>query len=230
LLRSTTIQENGTFMVKRRTSARLRKKNQRAKDLRRRRELEQRTTRWTSSLELSGGTAGLVPAVGVPLLRLLAQESGLRAGLSKVLHRKDFRPVHDRGQIVCDVAVALAHGATSVAAATRVLGQAKIVCGPAASSATVWRVFDDLDESALARVTAARARQRRGVWAALAARPEGFPWLEVAGHRWDGWIVMDVDASLVESHSDKQGAEPTFKSTSSGCTRSWCRWRTPARS
>jgi hypothetical protein len=61
------------------------------------------------------------------------------------------------------------------------------------------------------RLAAARAAQRRGVWAALAARPAGFPWLEVAGHAWDGWIVMDVDASLVESHSDKQGAEPTFK-------------------
>jgi hypothetical protein len=35
--------------------------------------------------------------------------------------------------------------------------------------------------------------------------------LEVGGHRWDGWIVLDVDASLIESHSDKQGAEPTFK-------------------
>jgi hypothetical protein len=79
------------------------------------------------------------------------------------------------------VAVALAHGATNVAAATAVLAQAQIVCGPAASSATVWRVFAELDESALVRVAAARAVQRRKVWAALSARPEGFPWLEVAG-------------------------------------------------
>ena len=28
---------------------------------------------------------------------------------------------------------------------------------------------------------------------------------------WDGWIVVDVDASVVESHSDKQGAAPTYK-------------------
>ncbi|RSM50584.1 IS1380 family transposase [Actinoplanes sp. ATCC 53533] len=173
--------------------------------------MEQRTTRWTASLDMAGSTAGLIPAVGVPLLRLLAQESGLRAGLSKALHRKDFHPIDDRGQVVTDVAVALAHGATNVAAATAVLAQAAIVCGPAASSATVWRVFDDLDEPALVRVAAARAVQRRQVWAALAARPEGFPWLAVAGHPWDGWIVLDVDASLIESHSDKQGAEPTFK-------------------
>jgi hypothetical protein len=151
------------------------------------------------------------PAVGVPLLRLLAQESGLRAGLSKALQRKDFHPVHDRGQVVCDVAVAPAHGATNVAAATRMLADAQIACGPAASPATVWRVFADLDTAALTRLAAARAAQRRKVWAALAARPTGFPWLQVAGHTWDGWIVLDVDASLIESHSDKQGAEATFK-------------------
>lgn len=197
--------------MKRRTSARLRKKIQRAGDLRRRRELEQRTTRWAASLELAGSTTGLVPAVGVPLLRLLAEESGLRAGLSKALHRADFSPVHDRGQVVTDVAVALAHGATNVAAATGVLGQAEVVCGPAASIATVWRVFRDLDEPALASLSAARAAQRREVWAALAARPAGFPWVEVAGQVWDGWVVVDVDASLIESHSDKQGAAPTFK-------------------
>jgi hypothetical protein len=112
---------------------------------------------------------------------------------------------------VTDVAVALAHGARNVAAATDVLGQAQVVCGPAASTATVWRVFAELDEPALAAIAVARAAQRREVWAALAARPGGFPWLQVAGHAWDGWIVMDVDASLVESHSDKQGAAPTFK-------------------
>jgi phosphate/sulfate permease len=162
-------------------------------------------------LELAGSTTGLVPAVGVPLLRLLAQESGLRSGLSKALHRKDFHPVHDRGQVVTDVAVALAHGARNVAAAAAVLARAQVVCGPAASTATIWRAFAELDEPALARVAAARAAQRRRVWAALAARPDGFPWLQVAGHTWHGWIVLDVDASLVESHSDKQGAQPTFK-------------------
>jgi hypothetical protein len=198
-------------VVKRRTSAGLRKKNQRARDLRRRRELEQRTGGWTASLDLAGSTTGLVPAVGVPLLRLLAEESGLRAGLSKALHRKDFHPAHDRGQVVTDVAVALAHGARNVAAAASVLGRAQVVCGPAASTATVWRVFYDLDETALAALAAARAVQRRKVWAALAARPAGFPWLEVAGKTWDGWVVVDVDASLVESHSDKQGAAATFK-------------------
>jgi len=155
------LEENGTFVVKRRTSAGLRKKNQRAEDLRRRRELEQRTTGWTDSLDLAGSTTGLVPAVGVPLLRLLAEESGLRVGLSKALRRKDFHPVHDCGQVVTDVAVALAHGARNVANAAGVLDRARVVCGPAASTATVWRVSYGLDETALAALATARAVQRR---------------------------------------------------------------------
>lgn len=162
-------------------------------------------------MDLAGSTTGLVPAVGVPLMRLLAEESGLRAGLSKALRRNGFSPVHDRGQVVCDVAVALAHGARNVAAAAGVLDRAQVVCGPVASTATVWRVFAELDETALAQLAAARAVQRRRVWAALAARPGGFPWVAVAGQVWHGWIVIDVDASLVESHSDKQGAAATFK-------------------
>jgi hypothetical protein len=118
-------------------------------------------------LDLAGSTSGLIPATGVPLLRLLAEQSGLQAGLSKALARNGFNPVHDRGQVVTDVAVALAHGASNVAAAARTLQQAQVVCGPAASTATLWRVFDELDEAALARLAAARATQRRKVWAAL---------------------------------------------------------------
>src|SRR5262249_20116954 len=48
-------------------------------------------------------------------------------------------------------------------------------------------------------------------WDRLAARPGGFPWVQVAEQVWHGWIVIDVDASLVESHSDKEGAAPTYK-------------------
>jgi hypothetical protein len=43
-------------------------------------------------LDMAGSTSGLIPAVGVPLLRLLAEESGLRAGLSKALARNGSTP------------------------------------------------------------------------------------------------------------------------------------------
>jgi hypothetical protein len=80
-----------------------------------------------------------------------------------------------------------------------------------ASTPTAWRALEELDAAALAKIAKVRAVLRRAIWARLAARPGGFPWVAVAGQVWQGWIVLDVDASLVESHSDKEGAAPTYK-------------------
>ena len=197
--------------MKHRRPVKLRKKIKRAIELKRRRRLEKRTSRWAQGLELTGGAAGLIAAAGAPLLRLLAEESGLRAGLSKALARSGFVPGHDRGQVLVDVAVALGLGATSVGGAVDVLSQSRAVLQTVASSPTAWRAFAELDAAALARIAKVRAAHRRAIWARLAARPGGFPWVDVAGQVWQGWIVLDVDASLVESHSDKEGAAPTYK-------------------
>ncbi len=102
-------------------------------------------------------------------------------------------------------------GATSVGGAVDVLRQSRAVLQTVASSPTVWRAFEELDAAALAKIAKVRAAHRRAIWARLAARPGGFPWVDVAGQVWQGWIVLDVDASLVESHSDKEGAAPTYK-------------------
>jgi hypothetical protein len=120
-------------------------------------------------------------------------------------------PGHDRGQVLIDTAVALGLGATSVAGAVDLLRQSQAVLQSVASSPTAWRALEELDDTALAKIAKVRAAQRRSIWARLATRPDGFPWIQVAGHTWHGWIVIDVDASLVESHSDKQGAAPTYK-------------------
>ena len=37
------------------------------------------------------------------------------------------------------------------------------------------------------------------------------PWLAVAGKTLDGWVVIDMDATLVTASSDKEGAAPTWK-------------------
>lgn len=197
--------------MKHRRPVKLRKKIKRAIERKRRRRLEKRTSRWSQGLELTGGASGLIGAVGAPLLRLLAEESGLRAGLSATLTRSGFVPGHDRGQVLVDVAIALALGAISVAGAVAALQQSQVVLQTVASTPTAWRAFEELDAVALAKITKVRAVLRRAIWARLAARPGGFPWVAVAGQVWHGWIVLDVDASLVESHSDKEGAAPTYK-------------------
>jgi hypothetical protein len=199
--------------VKRTTSTRLRTKTARARRLRRKRRIQRQASVWTRGLALTTGGSGLIGAVGAPLLRLLAEQSGLRSGLSTVLGRArpDFVPEHDRGQVLVDVAVALGLGAVSVAGATNLLSASHAVLGRVASTPTMWRALSELDPAGLAAVAKARATHRRLMWARLATRPGGFPWLRVAEQTWTGWIVLDVDASLVESHSDKQGATGTYK-------------------
>ncbi len=197
--------------MKSRPPGKLRKKIKRATELKRRRRLQKRTSQWSHRLELTGGASGLIATAGAPLLRLLAEESELRAGLSKSLTRPGFFPGHDRGQVLIDVAVALALGATSVAGAVDVLRQSQAALQTVASTPTAWRALEELDATAQAKIAKVRAGHRRAIWTRLAARPGGFPWVQVAGQVWQGWIVLDVDASLVESHSDKEGAAPTYK-------------------
>ncbi|MBS2967108.1 hypothetical protein KGA66_29010, partial [Actinocrinis puniceicyclus] len=38
-------------------------------------------------------------------------------------------------------------------------------------------------------------------------------WLVVAGKLLTGWVVIDLDATIIESSSKKQGAAGTFKMT-----------------
>lgn len=155
-----------------------------------------------ASLQMAVAARGgvrLIGAVGAPLLRLLAERSGLRSGLSTVLGRlrPDFVPEYDRGQVLIDVAVALGLGAASVAGATNLLSASQAVLGQVASTPTTWRALTELDAAALSAVAKARAAHRRAIWARLAARPGGFPWLRVAEQTWTGWIVIDADASQV---------------------------------
>src|SRR6185369_7964314 len=63
----------------------------------------------------------------------------------------------------------------------------------------------------LDRVARARARAREHAWTLIEKTPAGFPWLAVAGKTLTGWLVIDMDATLVTASSDKEGAAPTWK-------------------
>ena len=63
----------------------------------------------------------------------------------------------------------------------------------------------------LDRIARARARARAHVWKLIEATPAGFPWLVIAGKTLTGWLVIDMDATLVTASSDKEGAAPTWK-------------------
>ena len=164
-------------------------------------------TSWDHALEVTAGGSGLVGHAGGVLLRKLADQCGLTAALDGALTLKGRFPQLSRGIVLTSTAIAIAMGATAMAGIA-VLGQLAPVLGTAPSGSTVRRVLDLAADRALTRIAQARARIRAHVWEQIEAAG-GFPWLDVAGKTLDGWLVIDMDATLVTAHSDKQGASAT---------------------
>ena len=85
------------------------------------------------------------------------------------------------------------------------------VLGPVASPPTAWRALDELTPAALKRIATARAKTRARVWGLI---PGGVPASTVAGTVLPAdVIVLDVDATIVRVHSEKESAAATFKRT-----------------
>lgn len=167
-------------------------------------------TRWDHGLKVTADGAGLAGHAGAVLLRLLADRSGLTAGLGPALARPGKSPQVDRGMTLVSMAAAIALGATSMSD-VEVLSQLGPVLGAAPSDTTVRRTLELACPRTLRRIAKARARARAHVWKLMAERPGGFPWPEIAGKTLTGWLVIDMDAALVTASSDKEGAAPTYK-------------------
>lgn len=158
---------------------------------------EVNATRTVERLGVTGGDRQTVSHAGTHLLGELADRLGLTVGYSAAIPRSGERGFgHDRGRLLGQVAVMLAAGGRCVADMAALRDQPDVF-GEVASPATIWRTFDAIDETVLDALRAARATARATAWAAGGA---------------PGEIVLDVDASLVEIHSErKQGATPHFK-------------------
>lgn len=166
-------------------------------------------TSWSSGLSVSADGVGVVAHAGSVGLRLLAERTGLTAELSGAMARCSFVPVHDRGQVLSDVAVMLADGGEAIADID-VLRHQGIVLGPVASPPTVWRTLDEVTPARARKIGVARARVRRRLWSLI---PGGVPASKVAGADLGATVVLDVDATIVVAHSEKEQAAPTFKRT-----------------
>ena len=145
-------------------------------------------TSWSAGLSVTGDGAGVVAHAGSVALRLLADRIGLTGELSRAMTRRSFRPGHDRGRVLVDVAVMLADGGEAIADID-VLRHQSAVLGDVASPATVWRALDEVTAARLRKVQAARARIRRQVWAQLDAGG-GVPTSKVAGTDLGETIVL----------------------------------------
>jgi hypothetical protein len=147
-------------------------------------------------LQVLADDTAMASRAGSVLLTELADRLGLTDGLSGAMASTRRRPsAHDPGRVVRDLAVMLADGGDCLADLGALRDQVDLF-GAVASDSTAWRVIDAIDDGRLADIRAARAGARERAWAA-GARP--------------GEIVLDIDATLVTAHSDKEGAAPTYK-------------------
>ena len=167
-------------------------------------------TRWDHGLTVTGEGQGLVGHAGAVLLRKLADQAGLTAALGSALTRAGKFPLIDRGIALVSMAVAIALGATSMNDIA-LLAHQEPVFGAPPSDTTVRRTLELADPRTLDKIARARAAVRAHVWSLIAARPGGFPWLAIAGKVLAGWLVIDLDGTLITARSDKEGAAPTFK-------------------
>jgi hypothetical protein len=166
---------------------------------------------WDHALKVTADGAGLVGHAGAVLLRKAADQAGLTAQLSVALRRKGAFPLLDRGVALVSMAAAIALGATSMSDIA-LLAHLAPVLGGAPSGPTVRRALDLAGTpAALGRIARARARARAHAWGLIESTPAGFPWLVIAGKALTGWLVIDMDATLVTASSDKEGAAPTWK-------------------
>lgn len=147
-------------------------------------------------LSVTTGGKGVVSHAGARLLVDLADELGLTENLSVAMApTKSRRRGHDRGEVLVDLAVALADGATTISD-MRVLGDQPGLFGAVASVPTTWRTLEAMDDATLDRIAEARAECRKAAWAA------GMD---------PGFYVIDIDGTLVDAHSEKELATRTYK-------------------
>lgn len=169
-------------------------------------------TPWDHGLKVTADGNELVGHAGAVLPRLAADRTGLTGELGPALARPRKSPQVDRGVALVSMAAAIALGATSMSD-IEVLSQLEPVLGAPPSDTTVRRALELADKRTLARAAKARARARNRAWAMIEATPGGFPWLAIAGKALPGWLVVDLDATLVTARSDKEGAAPTWKNS-----------------
>jgi hypothetical protein len=154
-------------------------------------------TKAVERFRVMAGDRQVVSQVGTHLLGELADRAGLTSAYSHAVPWTGERaPGHDRGRLLAQVAVMLAGGGECVADMAALRDQADLF-GEVASAPTIWRAVHEVDAAVLDGLQRARARARAKVWAGLDVPDE---------------VVLDVDAALVEVHSEnKESAASHFK-------------------
>jgi hypothetical protein len=158
------------------------------------------------TLDATGGP--VVSQAGATLLIDTVRTTGLEQALSSALARwRRPTAIHDPAKIVCDLAITLALGGDCLADIATLRAEPDLF-GLVASEPTVSRLINTLArdvDPVLAAVSTARAQVRARTWALAGAHA---PDHDINP---DNPVIIDLDATLLDAHSDKENAAPTFK-------------------
>ena len=116
--------------------------------------------------------------------------------------------VHDPGKVLLDLALMLAFGGDCLADIALLRAEPGLF-GRVASDPTVSRTVDALAADADRGVEGDRHRPGRGPRRECGRWPASTP--RTTASSAGAPLVIDIDATLVTAHSDKEGAAPTFK-------------------
>lgn len=153
----------------------------------------------TNRVSVESGGTGVAAHVGLHALGSFADRIGVGASLSRRISPTGERqPLHDRGKVLVQMALVLAGGGESCRDIEHLRVQDTLF-GSVPSDTTVFRTFHELIGTRRAALAASLQEVRATIWDTLELSKTD-P------------VVLDIDASLVEIHSEsKEQAAANFK-------------------
>ena len=150
-----------------------------------------------ANARLAGGGDRVAWGAGLFALGGFADRVGLTGALSAAVPRRGERaPVHDRGVLLVHLLLVLAGGGEACTDIEHLRSQRDLF-GAVGSHSTLYRALRGINGSGLGALWGAAAKARGEAW------PK---------RRAGGPLVVDIDSTLVEVHSEnKQGAAPHYK-------------------
>ena len=153
----------------------------------------------TRDVRVTGGGGQVAAHSGLFALGRFADGLGLGEALSAAVPRCGERaPSHDRGKVLVHLLLMLAGGGEACSDIEHLRAQ-RVLFGEVASDSTLYRLLRGLGPDTVGDLLGAVAGVRGRVW-------------ERRGDAGPGPVVLDIDSTLVEVHSEnKQNAAAHFK-------------------